>query len=201
MDGDRADLERLEPGPELRQVGRRRSPPLPRGRVVGEDLERLGADRAGPVRSAQQPATERQVDAEAGRRWAHSRIVRWRPMDDIPLGSDMPPASGRDEPAFEARVLRAFIREGRLVSLPARERKRRVVLRYLLDEVFPDLEPVDERDVNMRLALWHPDVSALRRYLVDAGLLTRSAMIYRRAVPLPDRAEAPTDRPGGPPFV
>jgi hypothetical protein len=69
---------------------------------------------------------------------------------------DMPPASAPDEPAYEARVLGAFIRKGRLVSLPARERKRRVVLRYLLDQVFPDIEAVDERDVNMRLALWHP---------------------------------------------
>jgi hypothetical protein len=114
---------------------------------------------------------------------------------------DIPPAAGRDEPAYEARVLRAFIRKGRLVSLPARERKRRVVLRYLLDEVFPDLEPVDERDVNMRLALWHPDVAALRRYLVDAQLVKRSGMVYRRAAPLADRAEPPTDRRGGPPFV
>jgi hypothetical protein len=149
-------------------------------------------------------------------------------MDDIPPssgishGADIPPAPGRDDPAFEARVLRAFIRKGRLVSLPARERKRRVVLRYLLDEVFPDLEPIDERDVNLRLALWHPDVAALRRYLVDAGLVTRAGMVYRRAVPLPDwpdapadrpdapaarpeapadRPDAPTDRPGGPPFV
>jgi hypothetical protein len=129
-------------------------------------------------------------------------------MDDIPPGPDIPLASERDEPAYEARVLRAFIRKGRLVSLPARERKRRVVLRYLLDEVFPHLEPIDECDVNMRLALWHPDVAALRRYLVDAGLVTRAGMVYRRAVPLPDRPDAPTDRPdpptdrpGGPPFV
>jgi hypothetical protein len=135
-------------------------------------------------------------------------------MDDIPRGSDIrpdsdiPPASERDQPAFEARVLRAFIRKGRLVSLPARERKRRVVLRFLLAEVFPDFEPIDERDVNMRLALWHPDVAALRRYLVDAGLVTRAGRVYRRAVPLPDRPDAPadrpdapTDRPGGPPFV
>jgi hypothetical protein len=130
------------------------------------------------------------------------------PSSDISPGADIPPASGRDEPVFEARVLRAFIRKGRLVSLPARERKRRVILRYLLDEVFPDLEPIDERDANMRLALWHPDVAALRRYLVDAGLVTRAGMVYRRAVPLPDRPDAPadrpdapTDRPGGPPFV
>ncbi len=127
-------------------------------------------------------------------------------MDDIP--PDVPSALGQEDAAFTARVLRAFIRKGRLVSIPARDRKRQVVLRYLLDQVLPDLEPVAERDVNMRLALWHPDVAALRRYLVDAGLVTRAEMVYRRADPPADRAEPltgrdepPTDRPGGPPLV
>jgi hypothetical protein len=112
---------------------------------------------------------------------------------------DIPPPNVADEPAYEAKVLRAFIRGGRLVSLPARERKRRVILRFLIESVFPDLEPVQERDVNMRLALWNRDVSALRRYLVDAGLVTREAMVYRRAVPLREPAP-PADRTG-PPLV
>jgi len=112
-----------------------------------------------------------------------------------------PMASEPDDQAFEARVLRAFIRRNRLVSIPARDRKRLVILRFLLDRVFPDLDPVDERDVNMRLALWHPDVAALRRYLVDARLVTRTGMVYRRAAPLADRPDAPTERPGGPPLV
>ena len=34
----------------------------------------------------------------------------------------------------------------------------------------------------MRLALVHPDVAALRRYLVDAKLLSRANGIYRRMV-------------------
>lgn len=106
-------------------------------------------------------------------------------MDDIPE-----PAVS-DEPAYEAKVLRAFIRKNRLVSLPARERKRRVILRFLVDQVFPDFEPADERDVNMRIALWHPDVAALRRYLVDAGLVSRTGMTYRRELPLPDRPLEP----------
>ena len=105
-----------------------------------------------------------------------------------------PMATEPEDPAFEARVIRAFVRGDRLVSIPARERKKLVILRFLLDRAFPDLEPIDERDVNMRLALWHPDVAALRRYLVDAGLVARTGMVYRRAVPL-------TVRPGGPPFV
>jgi hypothetical protein len=38
-----------------------------------------------------------------------------------------------------------------------------------------------EREVNALLAAWHPDVAALRRYLVDEGLLTRDAGVYWRS--------------------
>lgn len=110
-----------------------------------------------------------------------------------------------EDPAYEARVLRAFVRNDRLVSIPARDRKRQVVLRFLVDRVFPDAEPVDERDLNLRLALWHPDVAALRRYLIDAGLAERSGMTYRRsatALEAPDR-ESPDvpEKPVAPPVV
>lgn len=104
-----------------------------------------------------------------------------------------------DDPAYEARVLRAFIRGDRLVSIPARERKRLVVLRFLVDQVFHGLEPLDERNVNMRLALWHPDVAALRRYLVGAGLADRSGMTYRRSIGAPEAPEP--ERPVTPPVV
>jgi len=95
---------------------------------------------------------------------------------------DIPPI---EDQAYEEKVLRAFVRGGRLVRIPARERKKRVILRWLVETVFPDAAPVEERDVNMRLALVYPDVSSLRRYLVDAGMVTRERMVYRRAVPLP----------------
>lgn len=88
-----------------------------------------------------------------------------------------------EDPAFAAKVLRAFIKGGRLVSLPARERKKQVVLRYLVERVLPDDADVDEPEINTRLAAWHPDVAALRRYLVDSGLATRMGMSYRRAGP------------------
>lgn len=89
-----------------------------------------------------------------------------------------------DEPVFEAHVLRAFVRDGRLVSIPARERKKLVIYRYLLDQVLPDPdERIAERDLNMRLALWFPDVATIRRALVDLKLAERSEMVYRRSVP------------------
>ena len=94
------------------------------------------------------------------------------------------PAWEPDDPQFEARVLRAFVRGGRLASIPARERKKRVILRWLADQVLPDDAPVDERELNMRIALLNPDASALRRYLVDAKLAKREGMVYRRTAPL-----------------
>ena len=77
-------------------------------------------------------------------------------------------------------MLRGFFRDGRLATIPAKERKRLVVLRYLRDRVFTEDRPYPEAEVNQRLALFHRDVAALRRYMVDAGLVTRSAGQYRR---------------------
>jgi hypothetical protein len=78
------------------------------------------------------------------------------------------------------RVIRAFFRDGRLVSIPARQGKRLVVLRVLREMCFPEDREYPEKEVNMRLALVHPDVAALRRYLVDSRLMARLNGIYRR---------------------
>jgi hypothetical protein len=88
-------------------------------------------------------------------------------------------------PSYDAKVLRAFIVDGRLSSIPAQAKKRAVILRYLLDACFPEDRDYPEKEVNQRLALYHRDVAALRRYLVDAGLMKRAAGVYRRATPVP----------------
>ncbi|MEX1173471.1 MAG: DUF2087 domain-containing protein [Chloroflexota bacterium] len=85
-----------------------------------------------------------------------------------------------EDPVFVARVLRSFIREGRLTGIPARERRRQVIYRHLRDAVFVEDRAYPEAEVNMRLALFHPDVATIRRGMVDAGLVTREAGQYRR---------------------
>jgi DNA-binding transcriptional ArsR family regulator len=100
-----------------------------------------------------------------------------------PLTSDLPTnrgeGSGLEWSREEAKVLRAFFEDGRLTSIPAQHAKRVVVLKYLAATVFVPGEEYAEKDVNMRLALRHPDVAALRRYLVDEKFMERSAGIYR----------------------
>jgi hypothetical protein len=84
-----------------------------------------------------------------------------------------------DDPAEDA-VLSAFVRDGRLVSIPAQRSKRLIVLDHLV-RVFEAGVRYPEREVNALLAAWHPDVAALRRYLVDEGLLSRDAGVYWRS--------------------
>ncbi len=93
----------------------------------------------------------------------------------------LPGPDGEPLPAFDARVLRAFVVDGRLASIPAQDRKKLVVLRYLRERCFAEDRAYPEKEVNARLALFHPDVASLRRHLVDHGLMTREAGVYRRA--------------------
>jgi hypothetical protein len=85
-----------------------------------------------------------------------------------------------EDGAFEDRVIRSFIRDGRLTTIPARERRRQVVYRYLRDQVFTEDRAYPEKEVNQRLALFHPDVATIRRGMVDSGLVTRAGGEYRR---------------------
>jgi hypothetical protein len=87
---------------------------------------------------------------------------------------------GEPLPAEDAKVLRSYLEDGRLAAIPAATRKRMVVLRWLLDQVFTEDRAYPEKEVNQRLALFHPDVASLRRYMVDAGMVSREAMMYRR---------------------
>src|SRR3954464_4715760 len=90
-----------------------------------------------------------------------------------------PPEPLSADPA-ESAVLASFVRNGRLVSIPAQHTKRLVVLEHLARVFEPGIR-YPEREVNALLAVWHPDVAALRRYLVDEGLLTREAGVYWRS--------------------
>jgi hypothetical protein len=80
----------------------------------------------------------------------------------------------------QAAVLRNFVdSDGRIRELPARAAKREVVLEYVVERFEPERE-YSEREVNDVLVELFDDHVTLRRYLVDAELLTRKAGIYRR---------------------
>ena len=82
--------------------------------------------------------------------------------------------------AAQLPVLRNFLVDGRLVSIPAAAGKRRVVLEFLSMQFEPG-RVYPERDVNRLLSLFNPDHAALRRYLVDEEFLERRDGFYWRA--------------------
>jgi hypothetical protein len=80
----------------------------------------------------------------------------------------------------EEAVLRAFFRDGRLTEIPARESKRRIVLERIALEFEPGVR-YDERTVNAIVGRFHNDYAAIRRHLVDEGLLDRERGEYWRS--------------------
>jgi hypothetical protein len=85
-----------------------------------------------------------------------------------------------DRPGEVRRVFDAFVRDGRLTQIPTSRQKRLVVLDWLAQEFEPGTR-YSEPMVNLILGKRHPDTAALRRYLVDEGLLDRAGGEYWRA--------------------
>jgi hypothetical protein len=81
--------------------------------------------------------------------------------------------------AEETRILQTFFSGDRLTEIPAAQGKRRVVLERLAMEFEPGVR-YQEREVNFTLALFHADFAALRRHLVDEGIMTRADGVYWR---------------------
>jgi len=69
-------------------------------------------------------------------------------------------------------ILGHFLKDGRLKVIPAKAAKRRIVLDHLV-QMFEPGHRYSEAEVNNLLAPVHPDVAALRRYLIDEGLMER----------------------------
>ena len=70
------------------------------------------------------------------------------------------------------RFVDRWIVDGRLVAIPARRGKRLPLLDRLAQEFEPGVR-YSERQVNDALREFHPDVAALRRYLVEEGFMSR----------------------------
>ncbi|MGX1756407.1 DUF2087 domain-containing protein [Streptomyces lydicus] len=72
---------------------------------------------------------------------------------------------------------------GRLTAIPRKAARREQLLVHLAETLFERDRDYSEREVNEALLTVHEDCSALRRYLVVAGLLDRprDGSSYRRA--------------------
>ena len=79
-----------------------------------------------------------------------------------------------------APVVRNFVVDGRLTTIPAVRHKRLEVLDWVAGRFEPG-RVYPEQEVNFLLGSLHPDYAALRRYLVDEQFLERRDGFYWRA--------------------
>jgi hypothetical protein len=71
------------------------------------------------------------------------------------------------------------MRDGRIVTMPAKRFRRLVLLNHVA-QLFEVGVRYEEGEVNLRLRNLHEDYAALRRYLVDEGFLDRDHGMYWR---------------------
>lgn len=83
------------------------------------------------------------------------------------------------EDAYRAKVLRTFIKRGRLVQFPAQLKKRQVVLERILQEFEPGRK-YTEREVNLVLLEFNEDVASLRRGMIEYRYMQREKGVYWR---------------------
>ncbi len=86
----------------------------------------------------------------------------------------------REHDGPDARVLNAFVRDGRILSIPMAHSKRLVLVAMLAQEFEPGRR-YSEKMVNLMLGKWHDDAAAWRRYLVDEGFMDRDEGEYWRS--------------------
>jgi hypothetical protein len=146
-------------------------------RTVPDLAEQAGIDPRNVVKALQRLESGGVV-AGSGAEWELRREVI--ASEARRTSTTFEPYDEEGLPPRQASVLRAFLREGRLASIPSVRSKRLVVLDHVA-KVFEIGVRYHEREVDTLLRAFHDDYAALRRYLVDEGFLAREHGEYWRS--------------------
>lgn len=83
--------------------------------------------------------------------------------------------ASEEKPEDVRKVLKNFLNpDGTLKQIPPQGNKLLIVLNFIVDAFAYDTD-YTEKEVNMILRRFHVDTAALRRYLVDNGLMARES--------------------------
>lgn len=86
-----------------------------------------------------------------------------------------------EENAYRDKVLRTFMKRGRLTQFPAQTKKQLIILEKIVEEFDPGRD-YSEQQVNQILVEFHEDVATLRREMIGHRLMAREGGRYRRLV-------------------
>lgn len=71
------------------------------------------------------------------------------------------------------KILKNYIKDGRVNIFPSKEKKKIVILQYIVDKFESD-KKYTEKEVNEVIVSMVDDYVSIRRYLVDYGFLVRN---------------------------
>jgi predicted DNA-binding protein YlxM (UPF0122 family) len=81
--------------------------------------------------------------------------------------------------AYDRKVLRDYVENGRLKSIPRQWKKRDVIVRFLAEQFEPG-QRYTEKEVNEIIGRIHEDYATFRRELVDGRYMARDREVYWR---------------------
>ena len=67
-----------------------------------------------------------------------------------------------------------FRPDGTLISIPVKQTKKLAVLRHIAGDLSPETK-YPEKELNLIIAKYHDDTAAIRRYMIEFGILERDS--------------------------
>ncbi len=102
-----------------------------------------------------------------------------RIIDILREESEEADAQAQRDAAYRQKTIDAFFEYGKLKSIPAQRKKKRIIL----EEIVKGFEPgriYPEREVNLIIAQVHDDFCTIRRDMISEGLMARDQRGYWR---------------------
>lgn len=95
-------------------------------------------------------------------------------------GSEAEKSAEREKIKYENDVVKNFVKNGKLINLPAQKKKREIILNYIAEKFTPNRD-YTEKEVNLIISELYDDFCTVRREMVVLGIMTRNRdLIYRR---------------------
>ena len=102
-----------------------------------------------------------------------------RLMDILKEKSAEAEAQQERDRQYRQKVIDTFFEYGKLKSIPAQRKKRRIVLEEIVQK-FEMGRKYDEKEVNLIIADFYDDFCTLRREMIAEGLMERDHQLYWR---------------------
>ena len=111
------------------------------------------------------------------------KIFKTSILEILQEKSDEAEVQSRRDAAYRQKVIDAFFEYGKLKTIPAQQKKERIILEVIA-QAFEYDRIYSEREVNIMIADFHDDFCTIRRDMIGEHLLDRDAKGYWRVKPL-----------------